>query len=111
MAVSEMNPRGSEKLAERLAAKGAAMTAEELKSSIGIPTDFKLLRWWLKGQPPLPIELVATLEVKQENVGQVVQTIVNHRELAKGIEIFPYRIPKPDIALINFTNVPEKVGL
>jgi hypothetical protein len=109
---SEAVSRGSQKLAERLAHKGAAVTAEDLKSAIGASEnlDFKLLRWWLRGQPPFPIELAGTLEVKQEAVGQIVQTIINTRELAQGIEIFPYGIPKPDIALVNFTNVPSQAG-
>jgi hypothetical protein len=112
MAVSEMSPRGSEKLAERLAAKGAAITVEDLKATIGIPqlVDFKILRWYLKGQPPAPYELAATLEVNQSHVGQLVQTIINQPALAQGIEIFPYGIPKPDVALVNFTNVPSELG-
>jgi hypothetical protein len=108
MAVSELSPRGSEKLTERLAAKGNAMTTEDLKAATGITTDIKLLRWYLKGQPPLPAEFAGTLEVKQESVGQLIQSIINLRDV-KGIEVFPYGIPKPDIALVNFTNVPQEV--
>jgi hypothetical protein len=112
MAVSEMAPRGSEKLAERLVAKGTAITAEDLKAVIGIPQpiDFKILRWYLKGQPPAPFELAATLEVSQSHVGQLVQTIVNHPGLAQGIEVFPYGIPKPDVAVVSFSNVPSELG-
>ena len=109
---SEAIARGSQKLAERLAQKGHALTAEDLKSVLGAAenVDFKLLRWWVRGQPPYPIELAGTIEVRQEAVGQVVQKIINTGELAQGIEIFPYGIPKPDIALVNFTNVPPQAG-
>ncbi|HEX6805449.1 MAG TPA: hypothetical protein VF133_17345 [Terriglobales bacterium] len=110
MAVSEMAVRGSAKLAERLAAKGAAITSDDIKAAIGVPVnvDVRLLRWLTKGIPPV-IEIAATVECKQENVGEVVQRIMNTAEF-QGVEVFPYGIPRPDIALINFTNVPEEFG-
>jgi hypothetical protein len=54
--------------------------------------------------------LNASLEVSQQHLGEVVQRIVNAKDLAAGIEIFPYGIPYPDIAVVNFTNVPPEVG-
>jgi hypothetical protein len=110
MAVSEMAARGSAKLSERLAAKGAAITAEDLRAEIGISknVDFTLLRWMTKGTPPY-LEIAATVECKHESVGEVVQKIVNTREL-QGIEVFPYGIPQPDVVLVNFTNVPREFG-
>lgn len=110
MAVSEIAVRGSAKLSERLAAKGSAITGDDLKSAMGLPAsvDIRLLRWLSKGIPPV-VEIAATVECKHENVGLVVQSIINTAEF-QGIEVFPYGIPRPDIALVNFTNVPEEFG-
>ena len=109
---SEAVKRGSQKLVSQLAQKGEAITADDLRAPLELTseTQFKVLRWWMKGIPPADIVLNASLEVPQQHLGQVVQRIVNARDLALGIEIFPYGIPNPDVAIVNFTNAPPEIG-
>lgn len=112
MSGAEAVKRGSQKLIAQLAQKGESITVEDVRSALNVPREaqFKLLRWHLKGIPPAEFELNASLEVSQQNLGEVIQRIVNAKDLAAGIEIFPYGIPAPDIAVVNFTNVPPEVG-
>jgi hypothetical protein len=112
MSGSEAVKRGSQKLIAQFAQKGESLTLEDVRTALNLSKEaqFKLLRWHIKGIPPAEFELNASLEVSQQHLGEVVQRIVNAKDLAAGIEIFPYGIPNPDIAIVNFTNVPPEVG-
>jgi len=112
MSGSEAVKRGSQKLITQLSQKGESITVEDVRAALDVSSEaqFKLLRWHVRGLPPAEIELNASLEVSQKYLGEVVQKIVNAKDLAAGIEIFPYGIPVPDIAVVNFTNVPPEVG-
>jgi hypothetical protein len=112
MSGSEAVKRGSQKLIAQLSQKGESITVEDVRAALNVSNEvqFKLLRWHVRGLPPAEIELNASLQVSQQHLGEVVQRIVNTKDLAAGIEIFPYGIPVPDIAVVNFTNVPPEVG-
>lgn len=110
---TEAVKRGSQKLITQLAQKGESLTVDDVRSALNVSNavQFKLLRWIIRGIPPAEFELNAALECPQSNLGEIIQKIVDARDLATGIEIFPYGIPNPDIAVVSFTNVPsETIG-
>lgn len=94
--------RGSEKLLAQLAKKGAAVTAEDVKAAVSIPanSDYKLLRWLIRGIPPVYFELEAALQVKPQQLGDVVNHFAANASI-RNINILINGIPVPDWAQVN----------
>ncbi|MGH9406054.1 MAG: hypothetical protein ACRD3D_09510 [Terriglobia bacterium] len=110
---SEAVQTGSQKLVDGLAKKGIAVSGEDLRAALSIPGDaeFKLLRWYWKGQPPNPYEFYGSIEIQVENAGRVVQSILNSRANLSTVVIFPYGIPVVDRVIVNLSNeMPEIEG-
>ena len=101
--MSNENPaRGSHKLLAQLAAKGAAATTEEVKAALSLPanSDYKLLRWLIRGIPPIYFEVETTLQVQPKQLAG----LVNHFAESSGIRdinILINGIPFPEI--VNVT--------
>ena len=94
--------RGSHKLLAQLAKKGASATHEDVKAAVALPaaSDYKLLRWLIRGIPPVYFELEAMFSTKPQQLGD----LVNHFAASSGIRdinILINGIPKPDIAQVN----------
>lgn len=100
---NEAQARGSEKLLlAQLAKKGAAATLEDVKAAVSLPatSDYKLLRWLIRGIPPVYFEVETAFQVKPQQLAE----FVNHFATQAGIrdlDVFIYGIPKPDIAQVN----------
>ena len=99
---NEGQARGSHKLLAQLAKKGAAATHEDVKAAVALPaaSDYKLLRWLIRGIPPVYLELETVFSVKPQQLGD----LVNHFAASAGIrdiKILINGIPKPDIAEVN----------
>jgi hypothetical protein len=96
--------RGSQKLLAQLAKKGAAATPDEVKAAVAAPTtaDYKLLRWLIRGIPPVYFELEAMLQVKPQHLGEAVNHFVANSAI-RDINILINGIPFPDIAQVTVT--------
>jgi hypothetical protein len=57
--------RGSQKLLSELIKKGTAATPEEVKAAVAIPAaaEIKLLRWLIRGIPPIYYEVETVVEL------------------------------------------------
>ena len=67
---NEAQARGSEKLLAQLAKKGGAATLEEVKAAVSLPatSDFKFLRWLIRGIPPVYFDGIPKPDIAQVNV-------------------------------------------
>lgn len=103
--MSNGNPaRGSEKLLAELIKKGAAATHEEVKAAVALPagTDYKLLRWLIRGIPPIYFEVETTFQLTPQELGQAVNTFAGNAAV-RGINILINGIPNPDVAELVVT--------
>jgi hypothetical protein len=95
--------RGSE-LLRRLHGERQPIGPEHLenvyKAVDSLQSEVKLLRWIHKGTP-VPDYVSAVFEVKRGGVGQMVDRLINDEKLSWNLEVFPYGIPYPDIAIIK----------
>ena len=99
---TEGQKRGSEKLLAQLAKKGAAATNDDVKAAVSLPStsDYRVLRWLIRGVPAYYLELETVFQVKPLQLGE----LVNHLAAQPGIRdvnILINGIPKPDIAEVN----------
>ena len=97
------NPaRGSEKLLAQLAKKGSAATPADVKAALALPsnTDYKLLRWLIRGIPPVYFEVETTFQVQPKQLGEAVGRFTAN-EAVRDIHILINGIPFPDIAQIS----------
>lgn len=99
---NEAQARGSAKLLAQLAKKGTTATLEDVKTALSLPAaaDYKLLRWLIRGIPPVYFEVETAFQLKPEQLAQ----FVNHFAAQPGIrdlDILINGIPKPDIAQVN----------
>jgi hypothetical protein len=94
--------RGSQKLLAQLAKKGAAATADDVKAAVSVPAaaDYKLLRWLIRGIPPVYFELETSFQVKPSQLGDAVNQFAANSAI-RNINILINGIPIPDIAQIN----------
>src|SRR5262245_30259962 len=100
----EGQARGSEKLLAQLARKGTAATPEEVKAAVALPatSDYKLLRWLIRGIPPFYLELETAFQMKPQQLGDAINHFTATAGI-RGINILINGIPKPDIAEVNVT--------
>ena len=96
--------RGSQKLLAQLVKKGAAATAEEVKAAVALPaaSDYKLLRWLIRGIPAVYLEIETVFQVQPKQLGDAVNHFVATAGI-RNINILINGIPIPDIAQINVT--------
>ena len=99
---NEAQARGSEKLLAQLAKKGATATLEDVKAAVSLPAtaDYKLLRWLIRGIPPVYFEVETAFQVRPQQLAE----FVNHFATLSGtrdLSILINGIPKPDIAQVN----------
>lgn len=99
---NQASMRGSQKLLTQLVQKRASATPEEVKAAVSIPAvaDYKLLRWHIRGTPPVFYELVADLQSSPQHVGELVNHLATNPAI-RNINILINGIPKPDIANVN----------
>jgi len=98
----EGQARGSHKLVAQLAKKGAAATHEDVKAAVALPTasDYKVLRWLIRGIPPIYLELETVFSVKPQQLGDLVNHFAANSAI-RDINILINGIPFPDIAQVN----------
>jgi hypothetical protein len=97
----ESPTRGSKKLLEELAKKGAGSSPEEIKAAVAVPAnaDYKLLDWHMRGIPAF-WELEAVFQVSPPQLGQAVTHFAENAAI-RNIDILINGIPKPDIAQVT----------
>lgn len=98
--------RGSQKMLAELIKKGGAATAEDVKSAIALPaaTDYKLLRWYIRGIPAIYYEVETVFQMQPKQLADAVNRFVATAGI-RDINILINGIPIPDIAQINMTLV------
>jgi hypothetical protein len=98
----EGQSRGSHKLVAQLAKKGAAATHEDVKAAVALPaaSDYKLLRWLIRGIPPIYLELETMFSVKPQQLGELVNHFAANSAI-RDINILINGIPFPDVAQVN----------
>lgn len=99
---NEAQARGSQKLLAQLAKKGAAASLEEVKAAVSLPatSDYKLLRWLIRGIPPFYFEIETAFQVKPQQLAE----FVNHfatLSATRDLNILINGTPQPDIAHVN----------
>ena len=99
---NEHPARGSHKLLAQLAKKGAAATPEDVKAAVALPanSDYKLLRWLIRGIPPIYFEVETTFQVQPKQLGEAVNRFAANAAI-RDINILINGIPFPDIAQIS----------
>src|SRR5262250_2124028 len=99
---NEAQARGSEKLLAQLAKKGAAATLDDVKAAVSLPatSDYKLLRWLIRGIPPVYFEVETAFQVTPQQIVDFVRHFAAHPGI-RDIDILINGIPKPDIAQVN----------
>lgn len=99
---NEGQARGSHKLVAHLAKKGHAATHEDVKAAVALPAaaEYKVLRWLIRGIPPIYFELETILQVTPQQVGEVVNHLAANSAI-RDINILINGIPFPDIAQIK----------
>ena len=101
--MSKENPaRGSQKLLAQLAKKGSAATTAEVKAALALPanSDYKLLRWLIRGIPPVYFEVETTFQIQPKQLGEAVSRFAANGAV-RDINILINGIPFPDIAQIS----------
>jgi hypothetical protein len=98
----EGQARGSHKLVAQLAKKGAAATHEDVKAAVALAasSEYKLLRWLIRGIPPVYLELETVFEVKPQQLGDLVNHFAANASI-RDINILINGIPNPDVAQVN----------
>ena len=94
--------RGSSKVWARVFETDAP-TNEELTRSLAVAGEtYRVLRWWKYGQPAID-RIKATLDVRFENVGPLIQDIlsVHGKEMQVSLDVFPYGQPGPEGIMLN----------
>ncbi len=78
--MASVDATGSQKLLSTVLSKGSTATAEEVKAALAIPAtaDYKLIRWFPRGIPPVYQELEAALEVPQTSLPELVSQLAAH---------------------------------
>ena len=96
--------RGSQKLLAQLVKKGTAATAEEVKAAVALPaaSDYKLLRWLIRGIPAVYYEVETVFQLQPKQLGEAVNHFAANTAI-RNINILINGIPFPDIAQINVT--------
>jgi hypothetical protein len=94
--------RGSQKLLAELAKKGPSATVEDVKAAVALPFDYdyKLLRWLMRGTPPIYFEVETTLQVAPQQLGEAINHLAANPSV-RDINVLIYGIPKPDIANVG----------
>jgi hypothetical protein len=95
--------RGSEVLRRRLGESqpiGHEHLENVYRAVDELQSEVKLLRWIHKGTP-VPDYISAVFEVQRGGVGKLVDRLITDEKLQWNLEVFPYGIPFPDIAIIK----------
>jgi hypothetical protein len=100
----EGQARGSEKLFANLAKKGTAATVEDVKAAVSLPAtaDYKLMRWLIRGIPPVYYEVETLFQVKPAQLGEFVNHFAAQAGI-RGVNILTNGIPVFDVAEVNVT--------
>jgi hypothetical protein len=65
--------------------------------------DLKILRWFPRGVPPATLVVEGVFEVPTGSVGKFVDTLIqNNEQFAANLQVFPYGVPRPDIAIVEY---------
>jgi hypothetical protein len=97
-------PRGSQKLLERLAKNGETPTPHEIIEAFKFPASAKIPNWLIRGIPPAYLELEGTVEVPIGDLSALVQRFVALNDSAIGLKILINGIPVPEIAQVTVAN-------
>lgn len=100
--MEEQKERGSSKVWARVF-ESDAPTGEDLTRSLATAAEgYRVLRWWKYGQPAID-RIKATLDVRFENAGPLVQDLLgaNSKELQVTLDAFPYGLPDPEGITLN----------
>lgn len=94
--------RGSQKLLSELIQKGSAATPEEVRAAVSVPAaaDLKLLRWLIRGIPPIYYEVETTFESSPAQLPAAINGLLSNAGIHE-VHLFPYGIPVIDRAVIN----------
>jgi len=78
--MASVDATGSQKLLSNVLSKGPAATPEEVIAALAIPAtaDYKLIRWFPRGIPPVYQELEAAFEVPQTKLPELVSQLAAH---------------------------------
>lgn len=100
--MEEQKERGSSKVWARVFESDAPTNEELTRSLAAAGQDYRVLRWWKYGQPAID-RIKATLDVRFENAGPLVQEILsaNGKELQVSLDAFPYGIPDLEGVMLN----------
>jgi hypothetical protein len=101
---TEAATRGSQKLLAQLAKKGSAATHEDIRAAVALPvaSNYKLLRWLIRGIPPVYFELETRFEVKPHEIAGLVNHFAANSAI-RDINILINGTPILDIAQVNVT--------
>jgi hypothetical protein len=97
--------RGSAKLWDRVFEADPPTGGDLSKAVSGAQSDYTVKRWWKYGQPAIDL-IRATLDVKAERAGSIMQEILNAAPGNRAnviLEAFPYGLPKVDGVEIKVT--------
>ena len=100
--MEEQKERGSSKVWARVFESDAPTNEELTRSLAAAGEDYRVLRWWKYGQPAID-RLKATLDVRFERAGPLVQDILgaNGKGVQVSLEAFPYGIPDLEGVMLN----------
>lgn len=78
--MASVDATGSQKLLSSVLSKGSAATPEEVKAALAIPAtvDYKLIRYFPRGIPPVYQELEAAFEVSPAQLPELVSQLAAH---------------------------------
>ncbi|HEY0604644.1 MAG TPA: hypothetical protein VGD58_17125 [Herpetosiphonaceae bacterium] len=98
----EEQQRGSSKVWARVFESDAPTDEELTRSLASAGEDYRIKRWWKYGQPAID-RIKATLDVRVDNAGPLVQDLLaaNGKGLQVSLDAFPYGIPDLEGVMIN----------
>ncbi|HZE72197.1 MAG TPA: hypothetical protein VE135_22035 [Pyrinomonadaceae bacterium] len=98
--------RGSAKLWDRVFEAEPPTQADLSKAVTGARESYRILRWWKYGQPQID-RIKATLDVRTDLAGSVIQDILNagggNQRASVILDAFPYGLPKVEGVQVNVT--------
>lgn len=94
--------RGSQKLLAELIKKGTAATPDEVKAAVAVPSaaELKLLRWLIRGLPPIYYEVETVFETQAKQLSSIVNSLAANAGI-RQINILTNGLPAFDTAQIT----------
>ncbi|HEV3457545.1 MAG TPA: hypothetical protein VHG32_13360 [Thermoanaerobaculia bacterium] len=94
--------RGSD-LLRKLHGNFPTTHVEGLFRAVDDQADLKILRWFPRGVPPATLVVEGVFEVSTGSVGKFVDSLIhNNEQLAASLQVFPYGVPRPDVAIVEY---------